>query len=260
MVIKLISIYQYNINPVEPEKNLEKVNHAAQLAHVAGSSLLVLPELCLHGYNYKEIPSMAKWSLPDALDSISLIAKENSLSIVGTFVEKEKQGYFNSFVWIDPDGTIRHKYRKSHLFNLLGEGDFFTAGNRISTFETPLGSTGSAICYDLRFPELFRKLALEGCKIVMIPAEWPDERIDHWRILLQARAIENQIFVVGVNCIGRIFKVDYGGHSMVISPWGEVLGELGTEEGVLTVKVDMEETEFVRRRLPVIKDRRPDIY
>ena len=120
--------------------------------------------------------------------------------------------------------------------------------------------TGAGICYDLRFPEVFRKLVLAGSRLIIIPAEWPSSRIEHWRILLQARAIENQVFMIGVNCTGNVLGFDYGGHSAVISPWGKILGELDDQEGFLTVKIDLDEVEQVRKRIPVWADRKPGIY
>jgi predicted amidohydrolase len=257
---KSISIYQYNINPDEPEMNFSRIRTSAEKAVQEGSSLLILPELCLHSYNYRKIPAMQPWILPDVCNVFSQIARANSISIAGTFVEMDQGRYFNTFIWVGSDGTILHKYRKIHLFDLLGEGDFFSAGDIISPFTTVFGLVGAGICYDLRFPEFFRKLVLAGSRLIVIPAEWPSVRIEHWRVLLKARAIENQVFIVGVNCTGSILGVDYGGQSAVISPWGEILGELGVGEGFLTVKIDMDEIEKVRRKIPVWNDIRPEIY
>ena len=255
-----ISIYQYNINPHEPEMNFQAIQESAKKAAQAGSSLLVLPELCLHGYNYEKIPAMDRWLLSTVGDELSKIATSNSIAIAGTFVEFHEGKYFNTFMFMDSEGTLRHTYRKIHLFGSLGEGRFFTAGDLIAPFFTIFGTTGAAICYDLRFPEVFRKLVIAGSRLIIIPAEWPTSRIEHWRILLQARAIENQVFMIGVNCTGKVLGFDYGGHSAVISPWGKILGELNDQEGFLTVKIDLDEVEQVRKRIPVWADRKPGIY
>lgn len=255
-----ISIYQYNINPHDPEVNIARIQVAAGKASQAGSSLLVLPELCLHGYSYENIPSMKRWWLPDITEEISAISRMHSIAIAGTFVEKNQIGFFNTFMMVDSTGKVIHTYRKIHLFGELGEQSFFTAGDSASSSTTAYGTTGAGICYDLRFPELFRKLALDGCLMMILPAEWPASRVNHWRVLLQARAIENQVFMIGVNCTGTIIDVNYAGHSMVISPWGEILAEAGEGEELLSVKLDMEMVDKVRKRIPIWKDRHPETY
>jgi predicted amidohydrolase len=260
MNTKLISIYQYNINPNDLDLNLQRIMESARLAAIEKSSLLILPELCLHGYNYARINGWKNWMLPAVTDVIGEIAKSNSIAIAGSFVENDQGKLYNTFVMVNSEGMIVHTYRKIHLFNLLGEGDFFSAGNEIRPFNSELGITGSAICYDLRFPEFIRKLALNNCGVMIIPAEWPKPRIEHWKILLQARAIENQVFMIGVNCVGSVLGVDYGGNSAVVNPWGEVIASLDENEGLITVPIDLDLVEDVRKRIPVWADRKPDIY
>jgi predicted amidohydrolase len=260
MNTKLVSIYQYNINPNDPDLNLQRIMEAARLAAKENSSLLILPELCLHGYNYARINSWNTWMLPSLTNVIGEIARSYSIAIAGSVVEYVQGKFYNTFVMVNSEGLIVHTYRKIHLFNLLGEGDFFSAGNEIKPFNSDLGKTGSAICYDLRFPEFFRKLALNNCGVMIIPAEWPKARIEHWKILLQARAIENQVFVIGVNCIGSVLGVDYGGNSAVINPWGEVVASVGENEGLITVPIDLDLVNEVRKRIPVWEDHKPDLY
>lgn len=260
MNTKLVSIYQYNINPNDPDLNLQRIMESARLASKEKSSLLILPELCLHGYNYARINGWKNWMLPAVTDVIGEIARANSIAIAGSFVENDQGKLYNSFMMVNSEGIIVHTYRKIHLFNLLGEGDFFAAGNEIKPFSSELGITGSAICYDLRFPEFFRKLAINNCGIMIIPAEWPKPRIEHWKILLQARAIENQVFMIGVNCVGSVLGVDYGGNSAVVNPWGEVVASLNENEGLITVPIDLDLVEDVRKRIPVWADRKSDLY
>jgi omega-amidase len=260
MNTKLVSIFQYNINPNDPDFNLQRIKESARKATKEKSSLLILPELCLHGYNYARINLWNKWMLPTLSDVIGEIARSNSIAIAGSFVENVQGKFYNTFMMVNSEGLIVHMYRKIHLFNLLGEGDFFSAGNEIKPFISELGITGSAICYDLRFPEFFRKLSVRNCGILIIPAEWPKARIEHWKILLQARAIENQVFVVRVNCFGSVLGVDYGGNSAVINPWGEVVTSMGENEGLVTVPIDLDLVDNVRKRIPVWEDRKPDLY
>lgn len=125
----------------------------------------------------------------------------------------------------------------------------------------PWGETGLAICYDLRFPEMFRRYALDGVQTMIISAEWPLQRIEHWQTLLRARAIENQCFVIAANCVGQCGGENFGGRSAVISPWGEVLVEGQSDQPeLLTVTFDTGQVDEVRRRIPVLIDRRPDLY
>ncbi len=257
---KLVSIFQYKIDSNDPKYNLERIKESACLAAKEGSTLLILPELCLHGYNYTSITGWNKWMLPSVTDMIGDIARSNSIAIAGSFVENVQGNFYNTFMMVNSEGLIVHKYRKINLFKLLGEGDFFAAGNEINPFNSTLGITGAAICYDLRFPEFFRKLAISNCRVMIIPAEWPKARIEHWKILLQARAIENQVFVIGVNCIGSVLGVDYGGNSVVINPWGEVVASLEENQGLITVPIDLDLVEDVRNRIPVWVDRRPNLY
>ena len=140
------------------------------------------------------------------------------------------------------------------------EDRFLAAGNRNLVVETSIGKLGIAICYDLRFPELFRKLALEGAEIICLPAEWPKPRQEHWNTLLRARAIENQLFVVAANCCGVQGKLDFFGHSQLISPLGNLLAFAGEEETELIAEFDFAEMEIYRKQINILGDRRADIY
>jgi predicted amidohydrolase len=179
--------------------------------------------------------------------------------LVGSLPEKADGRIYNTAYVIDRGEQVA-SYRKLHLFSSLGEDRFLSAGDRSLVVPTSAGRLGVAICYDLRFPELFRKLALEGAEILCIPAEWPTPRREHWRTLLRARAIENQMFVAAANCCGLQGKVDFAGTSMLISAWGEVLAEGRKEETVLTATLDFEEMLAYRKQIRCFHDRRPEIY
>jgi predicted amidohydrolase len=117
-----------------------------------------------------------------------------------------------------------------------------------------------SICYDLRFPEMFRVYAAAGAKLILMVAEWPETRIEHWRTLLLSRAIENQVYIAAVNKVGRSQGADLGGRSVIVDPWGERLVEGGTEEALLTARIDLALVGQVREKIPVLKDRQPDAY
>ncbi|MBA4420417.1 MAG: hypothetical protein C0391_04655 [Anaerolinea sp.] len=255
-----LSLYQYNINPHDPEANLQLIRDAASVSSQQESNLLILPELCLHGYNYSQFPTMTRWFFPSVSSTLCAIAKQASIAIAGSFVEEVEDRFYNTFVYIDATGKVRHTYQKLHLFNRLGEDSFFTAGTSISAFESSYGLFGAVICYDLRFPEVIRKLARKGSKLIIISAEWPTERIDHWKILLRARAIENQVFIAAVNCCGKTFKTEFGGYSTVIDPWGKVLCELSEQEGLVTIPINLDRVAETNQILPVWEDDKPWLY
>jgi predicted amidohydrolase len=142
----------------------------------------------------------------------------------------------------------------------MGEDRFLAAGDQALVVPTSAGRLGIAICYDLRFPELFRKMALEGAEIVCLPAEWPKPRQEHWRTLLRARAMENQYFVVATNCCGIQGKFDFFGMSLLLSSRGEVLAEAGETDSELLATFDYQEMLDYREQIRCFNDRRPEIY
>jgi predicted amidohydrolase len=187
-------------------------------------------------------------------------ARQCNLHIGGTLIEKSDGDFYNTSILFGPDGHMVGSYRKIHLFRSIEEDRYFSPGTHLELMELPWGKTGLATCYDLRFPEIFRQYALAGARMILLPAEWPERRLDHWRTLIRARAIENQLFIVAVNATGYFLTEPYAGHSAVINPWGEAVIEAGVEECLLTVEIDLGQIEKVRERIPVFKDRHPEAY
>jgi predicted amidohydrolase len=142
----------------------------------------------------------------------------------------------------------------------MDEEKYLQPGDQPVVHDLPWGRTGVAICYDLRFPELFRGYALAGALMTVIPAEWPSARIEHWRTLLRARAIENQMIVVGCNRTGYDGDEKFGGHSALLDAWGEPVVEGGDQPVLLTGSLDISSVSQVRRKIPIFEDRRPDLY
>jgi predicted amidohydrolase len=151
-------------------------------------------------------------------------------------------------------------YRKIHRFRLLQEEIWLEAGDRLVLAQTPWGKVGLSICYDLRFPEMFRPYFIAGANLILVVAEWPERRISHWTKLLQARAIENQAFFAGVNKVGFSQGVKLGGCSAIVDPWGVPIIEGNDEEALLTTQIDLHDCEKARRSIPVLRDRQPSIY
>jgi predicted amidohydrolase len=142
----------------------------------------------------------------------------------------------------------------------MDEDRWLTAGKQIDLAEFPLGKVGLSICYDLRFPEQFRSYAMAGARLILLPSEWPAVRIEHFRILVRARAIENQIAFAATNCTGVSHGEPFGGCSLLVDAWGETAAEAGSQPGVVTGEIDLELTELIRQKMDVLSDRRPEIY
>ena len=142
----------------------------------------------------------------------------------------------------------------------MKEAQYLAPGKAGALLELPRGCAGLAICYDLRFPELFRRYALEGARLMILPAEWPHPRRMHWCTLLRSRAIENQCFVAACNRVGTTEDVSFFGASAVIDPWGETLIEGGETEALLTVRIDLDTVEATRAKIPIFADRRSELY
>jgi len=255
--LKIASL-QFNIALGSPDANLVKVGNGLGRIAAAGGKLVVLPEMWSTGYEYKHLPALAD-STPEVLGEICRLAADLDLVAVGSLPEKARGCIYNTAYVVDR-GTVVASYRKLHLFSMMGEDRFLAAGQQVAVVDTSVGRIGLAICYDLRFPELFRKLALEGAEIICLPAEWPKPRQEHWRVLLRARAIENQLFVAACNCCGVQGKLDFFGMSLLLSAKGEVLAECGEAEGEILADFDRQEMLDYRQQIRCFTDRRPDIY
>lgn len=186
-----------------------------------------------------------------------LAAATNTWIHGGSFVESADDGLFNTSLLFDPDGSLVASYRKVHLFGFDGlEAATLSGGDDLVVVETPLGPTGLATCYDLRFPELFRGLVDRGATAVLLTSGWPQARIGHWQVLAQARAIENQCWLAGCNETGTHAGVELGGSSVVVDPWGTAVASAAREETIVYADIDPELPGSVRNSFPVLRDRK----
>lgn len=234
-----------------------------------GADLIALPELfhCLADF---EQVIAASQTIPGPLtDQLSTLARELKITLcAGSIAEacESPDRVFNTSLIFDAQGEIIATYRKMHLFEVdlpdritLCEADYMTAGDNLSLVTTDVGVIGQAICYDLRFPRLHRQLTIDGAEMIVIPSAFtmPTGR-DHWNVLVQARAIENQVFVVAPNQVGKHNdKLESYGHSLVIDPWGKVLAEASeTSEELILAELASEKLTATRERIPVLKNRR----
>ena len=226
---------------------------------VPQADIAVLPELWIPGAF--DLPLARDVAAP--LDSPVITRIRETAANAGTWVhagsyaERLPDGRtFNTAVLIGPDGEIVATYRKRHLFGFAdGERTLITAGDGLVVAETPLGATGLATCYDLRFPEMFRDLVDAGAETFLLASGWPTPRIGHWRVLAQARAIEDQAWVVACNGVGSHAGITLGGHSIVVDPQGAIVAEAGDEETVLYADVEPGQAREWRKAFPVLDDR-----
>ncbi len=235
---------------------------ALQIAAAAGlgSDLVLLPELWASGY---DLSNWQKYAAPLGEGSfawLAALARQHQIAIGSSLLELDGNRAYNTFVLYGPAGDLWGKYRKIHRFRLLDEEKWLGAGDRLVLANTPWGPVGLSICYDLRFPETFRPYAIAGARLALIVAEWPERRAGHWTKLLQARAIENQMFVAGVNKVGESQGVKLGGMSAVVDPWGEPLVQGADAQALLTAEIDLRIVDKARRHIPALDDRQPGAY
>lgn len=256
-----VALAQMEIALGDVERNVATAQRMAAKAAAQGADLLVLPELWSTGYDLARADAYAAALGQGAFGLMADLAKEAGLYVAGTALETNPQGLpFNTAALYTPDGELAGAYQKVHLWAPLGEVEHMTAGVRLPLFDLPWGRVALAVCYDLRFPELWRCYADGGAQLVIIPAEWPVRRVEHWRLLLRARAVENQFFVAGCNRAGAGSDGKFGGYSAVVDPWAQVLEEGGDEQGLFITPLELDEVARSRRLFPFLQDRRPEVY
>ena len=256
MLVK-IGIIQLDIHLGEINRNVNYALSNIQNMVEKRVRLIVLPELWSSGFDYKHLEKIAE-TTPKILKKISQLVTDNTI-VIGTMPQIKKEKLYNVAFLINKKGLLG-EYQKIHLFTPTEEDKHFTPGKKLVVTPSYLGKIGVLICYDLRFPEIARCLTLKGAEILAISAAWPLERIEHWRILLRARAIENQLFVIAANASGIQNKIKMGGHSAVVSPDGRCLVEAGCFETILITEIDLKRVYAFRQEIPCLKSRRPEVY
>lgn len=255
-----IGCIQLNVRFGKVDENYERAESFIRKAAAGGAEIIVLPEMWNTGYALEKLEELADVNGERTKKFLSKLAKELSVHIVGGSVSVRRgEEFYNTMYTYNKNGELVGEYSKAHLFRLMDEHLYLQAGNEMNRFALSDIEAAGVICYDIRFPEWLRAHALQGAKVLFIPAQWPTPRIDHWKTLLQARAIENQCFVIAVNRIAN--KVEnFNGQSMIIQPWGEVLWTGEEDEELAIIDVDFSIVDEVRTRIPVYEDRRPNLY
>ena len=247
--------------------NLKKILSYISKAAAKDATLVAFPEFMMFYTNStqtpKQLASLAENINGSFVKSIANAAKENKIQVVGSFYEKSRKKdrvYDTSFV-IDKTGKIISTYRKIHLYDALGfrESDKMTSGSKIAKpVKTSLGKIGMMICYDLRFPEMSRSLAVAGSEVLVAPSAWVKGKMkeEHWITINKTRAIENGCYVIAPDQVGNI----YCGRSLVVDPYGKILLDMKKKQGIGFVKIDLKNVKQTRKVLPLLKNRRTDVY
>lgn len=253
-----IAIIQFSVCPGNIKLNEQTTARLIEQAAACRANVIVLPELWNCGYDLAHLPRLAQDSQGSSISLLKKLALKYGIFIFGgSFAEKKNGAFYNTAMVIDQKGLVAGKYRKIHLFPLgLEEDKYFSSGEEWGLVETPWGLAGVALCYDIRFPELVRNLVLRGARYLVVPAQWPESRLDHWITLCKARAIENQVFLFAANRTGQDEKITYPGTSLIISPWGHVIKSGSGEPEIVIADIDFNEIEEARGILPVFSDRR----
>jgi predicted amidohydrolase len=255
---------------VDEDESVEarRTRAASLVREQAGADLVVLPELWTTGaFAYEAFAGGAEPLRGPTYEAMARAARDAGVWLhAGSIPERgaapeaggpsAEGALYNTSLVFSPSGELAASYRKIHRFGFdKGEAVLMGAGDTLVTVALPETTIGVATCYDLRFPELFRGLVDAGAETLVIPAGWPERRRSHWTLLAQARAVENQCFVLACGTAGTHAGVPQAGHSIVVDPWGEVLAEAGPDEEILTVEFDPTTVTTTRDRFPVLKDR-----
>ncbi|MET8486505.1 carbon-nitrogen family hydrolase [Streptomyces tendae] len=253
------SLIQIAVNEDETVE-ARRLRAAALVREQAGADLVVLPELWTTGaFAFEEFDAAAEPLRGPTHEAMAKAASDAGVWLhAGSIPERGPDGrLYNTSLVFSPAGDLTASYRKIHRFGFdKGEAVLMGAGREPVTVPLADATTlGVATCYDLRFPELFRALVDAGAEILVVPAGWPERRRPHWTLLAQARAVENQAFVLACGTAGTHAGVPQAGHSIVVDPWGEVLAEAGPDEEVLTVEFDPAKVARTREQFPALKDR-----
>jgi predicted amidohydrolase len=252
MVKMKLGLIQYDPKWEDKEENKSKIN--SMLKSVTEEvDLLIFPEMTLTGF------SMRSDKYGESLKSetfvyFSGVAMELDCEVIAGIIENSSGAHFNTLIHISPEGVLKNSYRKIHPFSYSNEDKHFNAGLEPVISEISGWIAGLSICYDLRFPELYRFYGKERVELIIVIANWPDTRIEHWNTLLKARAIENQCYVVGVNRVGEGLRLHYNGFSSVYDPMGKKLASVQNEEKLIIVEIDKNYVKEVRDKFPFLED------
>lgn len=243
----------------DPERSLAKAEVFIRHAAASGADIICFPEQFATGWDPKSRQNIEDMD-GRIVTALTHFAQDAGIGIIGSFREQTAIGPRNTAMVVAKDGSILSSYAKIHLFSPAGEDTAFTSGTDLGIFRLGTMKCGLAICYDLRFPELFSAYAAQGVQVVFVPAAWPKSRIRHWELFISARAAENQMYAVGVNMTGTTPVDTYCGASMTADPTGTIISRAGEAEQLVFADLDPAVVDAARSTFPVLQDRRNALY
>lgn len=259
-----IKSFQFDVAFGDVKENMEKVSRLFEEEELENIDTVVLPEMWTTGYDLENIEKHAMEKLEPIQGFVEELAKKFDVNIIaGSVANNKGDGILNTAFVINRKGELIHEYSKIHLVPMLNEPEFLIGGeNTADIFELDGEKMGVVICYDLRFPELFRDLSLSEAKVIFVVAEWPMERTEHWLTLLKARAIENQCYIVGANSIGtQPTGTTFAGNSIIINPFGEILTQADSKnEMMISAELDLDYIKKIRKEIPIFESRKKEFY
>ncbi len=248
-----IGLVQFSPIWEDKKKSIEKVNSLLEKINLSEIELLIFPELSFTGF------SMNVENLAEEIDGESMryflkLSADYKINVFGGLIEKYENKFYNTLIHFDENGLIKARYRKIHPFSMTNEDKYFTAGKEVVVTKIKDVHFGLSICYDLRFPELYRLLTLKGAEVLVNIANWPVPRIAHWELLTKATAVQQLSYFIGVNRTGDDPYNSYSGSSCVVSPAGEDLVRNYNDEKIIVFDIDIEEVNKIRKKFPFLED------
>jgi predicted amidohydrolase len=253
-----MKVASIQMSVVEGDKTATIDKAIENIHRCEGADLIILPEIWNIGFmSFDRYIPEAEDRNGQTLTRLREAAKKIGVYLhTGSFVEEKNGKYYNSSYLISPNGNILANYLKIHLYGYNSqETRLLTPGDTIVVADTPLGKIGLATCYDLRFPELFRKMVAQGTEIFLVCSAWPYPRLEHWLMLNRVRALENQCFLISSNSVGLNQGIQLVGHSMITDPWGTVMAGAGDNEIIIKAEVDLDNLNAARNQFPALADR-----
>lgn len=252
-----VALVQFDIAWEEKNENIARIECLLKNNDLNQVDLIVFPEMTLTGFSM----NVAQTGESDekSLSFFKKIAKLYNTAVVFGWVEERNKSYYNVCSCISKNGEELTRYAKMHTFSYADENAFIASGMMIKHFIINTTNCSVFICYDLRFPEVFQ-IASKSSDLIVVIANWPKNRIEHWTSLLKARAIENQIFIIGVNRIGIGNNIEYSGNTMIFNPMGKSILDTFSKEGVFICTLESDMAKEVRLKYPFKKDRKENLY
>lgn len=258
-----IGIVQLNCVTGNTTSNTHNIVRFINEAAAEGCDLVVLPEMCDVGYDLAQsVVAATDWET-GTVTELADAAARSGIHVLAGLAERADDQVYNTVAVIDRAGHLVNRYRKVHLITAepICEQNYITPGDALCVFELDGVRCGVMTCYDVRFPEMARALAAAGVELIITPAAFPLVRISHWKTLTESRAVENQVFLAACNRVGTDAGVEFGGHSRIISPTGELVTALdASTEGLATCDIDTAVVSAIRQQVKVWQDRRPELY